>query len=395
MRRFLIFTILLVFAAGFAFSADFGLLADQKIEAEKELFTYTLGFTPWFSWNNGNGVSLFLSGLFSLQYINDNGNSGWLEPGLVPELSRFALSYRINQGMSLEAGRFGYADVLDIAASGFFDGLRFDFDAPIGSVSAGAFYTGLQYKETAKIVMTGNDAANFAKPWDFDSIGDYYASRRAFITLCWNVPLGETNTLSAEALAQFDLNDSDDKLHSQYGALQMEFYPVNKMRITLGGLFETMQNSDGDFGAAFGALAKVKMNLPTSVNDTFGVTVKFTSGASGDAFTAFMPISSIPQGSIFAGTIAGLALAEVGYIARLIDPLLAECAFRYYIKTYDDDAIDGSLYGGELWASFKWQPLDDIRVTLGAGAFFPGMGNIYPDDAGVMWKITAGLTVSF
>jgi hypothetical protein len=51
------------------------------------------------------------------------------------------------------------------------------------------------------------------------------------------------------------------------------------------------------------------------------------------------------------------------------------------------------MYGAELWASLVWQPLDDLRLSLGGGLFFPGLGNIYPADSGV-WKITAALTLS-
>ena len=397
MRRLFLLTFLLLFTVSFAFSADFGLLVDQKIEAENELFTYTPGFTPWFSWNNGQGISVYLSALLSFKYYDGDSvvNSGWSKPGLIPELSRFALSYRINREMSLEAGRIAYTDVLDFTASGLFDGVRFDMVLPQGNLSAGAYYTGLLYKETAKIIMTGEDAIDYVTPWDYDNFGDYFASRRALAAVRWDMPLGDGYALSAEVLAQFDLTGNDELYNSQYGAVRIDFYPQSMMRISAGALFQTMQNDNGDFGLAFGAMGKLKMELPTPLDDWLGVTVKFTSASTNNAFDAYTPVSSHPQGSVFAGTLAGLALIGADYSVKIINTLSAQCELRYFMQTYDNDLYKDKLLGCEVWASLAWQPLEDIRATLGAGAFFPGLGNAYPSGTDVMWKIIAGVTLSF
>ena len=234
---------------------------------------------------------MFLSGLLSFEYskYSDDvaNNSGWL---FIPELSRFAFSYRINRGMFFEAGRIAYNDVTGFVAGGLFDGLRFSAATSFGGISAGAFYTGFLYKETAKITMTGGDILRYANPWDFDNFGDYFASRRAF--------------------------------------------------------------------------------------------------------AAFTPLSSVTQGAVFPATLTGLALIGADYSVKIINSLFAECAMRYFIRAFDDPAASGSLYGGELWASFTWQPLEDIRAALGAGAFFPGLGNAYPSGADVMWKVSASVTLS-
>jgi hypothetical protein len=391
--------LLLCFLPGLAFSADFGILAEQKIEAENEVFSYLPGFTPWFSWNGGKGLSLYLSGLVSLKYNKFDGdmsdNSGWAEPALTPELLRFALSYRSSQGVSFEAGRIGYSDVLGFAASGLFDGLRLEAPTSLGSFTIGAYYTGLQYKETANIKMTSEDLRNFHKPWDWEYFGDYFASRRALASLRWDMPVGEHSTFSAEALAQFDLNDTDEKLHSQYAGILMSFYPSSTVQINTGALFEAMLNDKGDFNAALGALAQVKMELPTPINDRLGLTVKFTSGLWNDTFTAFTPISSAPQGRVFTEPLGGLALVGLDYNLRLSTSLFAELALRYFMQTFDDPEVKGNLFGGEVWTNFAWQPLNDVRFTLGAGAFFPSLGNFYPDGTDVAWKITAGVVLSF
>jgi len=387
--------VLLLVVAGPVFTADFGLLVNQTIEADKNSFTYTPALTPLFSWNGNDRFSVYLSGLLSWRIRNYTGVADG-ERLFIPELSRFAVIYRINREVFLEAGRIAYNDVTGFAANGLFDGLRCSALLPLGSISAGAFYTGLLYKETAKIIMTKNDTQRYLKSWGADHFGDYFASRRALTALRWDVPVGEMNNLAAEFLAQFDLNDCSGKLHSQYGEVQFTFYPMSMMRITTAALFETMQfmatqNDKGDVSGAFGALAQVKTDLPGDLSDWLSFTVKFTSGSRDGAFT---PLTSITQGAIFPGTLAGLALIGADYSVKIIDSLFAEGALRYFIRTFDDPAADGAVYGGEFWASFAWQPFEDMRATLGTGAFFPGLGNVYPSNAGAMWKINAAVTLS-
>ena len=397
MKRILLLSVLLLFAAGLAFSLDFGVLLDQKFDIDNKLFSYSPTLTPWFSWTGSNGLSVYLSANVWLEYIKyrseSAGDSGLTKPVIKPEITRFALSYR-NKNIFFEAGRVGYSDAIGFAASGLFDGLRFEAAFPAGTISAGAFYTGLLYKESAKIMMTDNDIQIFSEEWKWGSLSEYFAPRRLLASLAWDMPLGEANTLSIEALAQFDLSGSEPALHSQYGEIKMDFIPRDNLGISAGLLFEAMENA-GSFSAAFGFLGRLWYDLPGSLSDRLSATVKFTSGAWNDTFALFTPISSVTQGSIFPGTNSGLASLSVDYNARLHRTLVADIGIRYFMNTYNDPSAEGSLHGGEIWASVAWQPLDDIRVTLGGGAFFPQLGNSYPDDTGVMWKISAGLLLSF
>lgn len=399
MKRFLLLPVMLFFSAGLAFSLDFGLFAEQKIETDNNLFLYNPSFTPWFSWDGGEKLSVYLSGIFSLEYYkysdDQAGAGGWTKPALKFELSRSSLNYRINKNMSIEAGRVEYSDALSFAAAGLFDGVRFMAVSPVGNINAGLFYTGLLYKRTANILMTGDDAVKYAEPWGWDNISGSFASRRLLAALRWDIPLGEANTFSVEILSQFDLNGGDQTLHSQYGEIKVDFFPRNMFVITAGAVFEAMENGEGDLYAAFGALAGFKTALPGSLNDWLNINMKFSSGFLNDAFSAFTPLNSIAQGTIFQNTISGLALLSANYSVRINNAIFAEGFLRYFIRTYDDPAADGNLYGGELWASFALQPLDDIRLALGAGVFFPGLGNVYPAGTELMWKINTVLSLSF
>ena len=388
MKKIKLLIVLLLLITSAAFSADFGLLFDREFSGENELFLYNPSLTPWFSWNGSNGASVYFSGNFSFEHNIYSGemsaNNGWK---FIPELSRFAFSYQNIKGISFEAGRIYYSDLLGLTACGLLDGLRFSAVTSACRISIGAYYSGLQYKETAKIVMTDGDIANYILPWDFNNFNDYFASRRFLASFRLDVPAGKASAFSFEALVQFDLNEYDHYLNSQYGAVKFDIFPSNMVMISAGAVFEAMQTEQKEFNAAFGALAQLKANLPTAVNDQLGLSIKCTSSVIDDIFTDYIPINSVPQGMIFTSTIAGLTVIGIDYNVRIVKPLYAEFAFNYFMRTINTVSND-NMYGGELWASLVWQPLEDIRITFGGGAFFP-------KESDVMWKIIGGLTLSF
>ena len=396
MKRLLLLLILTVFITGITFSYDFGLLMDQRFEADNESFVYYPIFVPWFSWNGDNGMSIYLSGILSLKHKSSYGgageNDGWGYPVLLPEISRFCFMYRPNQNLFVEAGRIIYSDCMGMTAYGLFDGVRAETGLPVGSLSAGLFFTGLLYKETAQIMMTEADAANFVERDNYFASNRFFANVRYDMPL-YNMPLSEYYMLSLEALFQFDLNGEKEVLHSQYGKAMIEFYPQDKASVAVGALFEVMESNDG-VSAAFGALARFRMALPTSFDSGLRVTGKFSSGPSSDSSYGFTPVSSPAQGIVFPETISGLAMISADYTARITQTLLADAALLYFIRTYNDSLTEGNIYGCEIQASLAWQPLDDLRMTLGSGAFLPAMGNVYTNTQ-ALWKIKASLILSF
>jgi hypothetical protein len=408
MKKFLLLPALLLCSAILIYSVDFGLLVDQKAEAGDDLgsgdvsFSYSPGFTPWFSWDGGQNLSLYFSGFFSMDYnhYDDNidDNDGWKKPVLLPELSRFSVSYRPNRDLLVQAGRIPYTDALGFAASGLFDGFLTEAAFPNGSVTAGCFYTGFLYKETAKITMTGGDMQNYAEPWDWDYFGDYFASRRALAAFRWDMPLLEFHNLTFEALAQFDLNGNDESLHSQYGEVLADLFLSSKLGITAGALFEIMEiGGEGgyDLTSALGGLVRMRTEIPGALDDGMTFAVKFTSGSWNDTFTTFTPVTSSAQGFVFPGTLAGLCLISTDYTLRLLPALFLESSLRYFLRTYDNTQAEGKYaYGGEFWASLAWQPFDDLRFSLGSGVFFPSLGNVYPSGTGPLWKAQAGISLS-
>jgi hypothetical protein len=213
--------------------------------------------------------------------------------------------------------------------------------------------------------------------------------------LRWDMPLLERHTFSLEALSQTDLNGGDERLHSQYFEAVAELAPSSAWNLLFGLLFEAMENQEGDFSAAFGTLVQAKTEVPGSLNDGLTVLAKFVSGSWNETFTAFTPLCWPAEGAVFTETLSGMAVLAAEYAARLRPSLFLENNLRYFFRTFDDSAQAGKYaYGGELWISLAWQPVDDIRLVAGGGGFFPALGNIYGGDA-PQWKIAASLLLSF
>jgi hypothetical protein len=384
--------------ASSVFAFDFGGLLETAMEAESSYFWLTPGLTPWFSWDNGEGMSAYLSAMVSARYENyyDNGNDGFRKPALLPELTRFSFAYNRGGLYSAQAGRVEYTDVLAQTACGLFDGLRFQAAAGGMNISAGAFYTGLVYKETARILMTGNDAVNYAK--QVDGFSSYHASKRLFAFGRVDMPLMDYHNLFFEVLAQFDLNGGNEKLHSQYAQFLVEIFNKMDMRILGGAVYELMENRGGSrgdaVGSAFGALASVEAGLPGPLNDSAKLTAKFSSGPYNGGF-GYMPLTSAAQGMVYTGVFSGLWLARLDYEVRLLPSLYGEANASLFAKTYKEPDSPGSFYGGEMWASLAWRPYEDLQVSLGGGLFIPGKGYAHSGGRSAVYRISAGVTVSF
>jgi hypothetical protein len=399
-----------------AFSLDFGLLLDQRLEFNRDALSalpsdsssaslsYNSGAAPWLSVGISEKAQFYFAGNISFKYAED----AWAKPLPLLELSRLELDYRPSSRTLFKAGRFGFSDSSGLIASGSFDGLYGELQTALGSVALGLWYTGLIFKETAGISMTGSDLADYHSPWDWGEINNYFAPRRLLTDLRWDIPglLGPLNVLTLEGFAQFDLSDHGDTLHSQYLEARYVFFPVSALQISAGAIAELLEGG-GEYGIALAAFAEAGVRLPGSINHRLSLGADFSSGNWNETFTAFAPLSGHPAGMLFTQKLSSLARLSLGYKARLIEALSLDMGARYFIRTDSGTPAESAgtnagegpeagvvFYGGEIYASVLWAPLDDITLTLGGGAFFPGLGNV-ASGADIGWKFMAGLILSF
>lgn len=387
-----------VFAATFAISAfayDFGLVLDQGCAFNQDANSYSGSFAPWFSWELNEKVQLYFSGNFDISSERED----W-QPPLLFEIGRFEMNYLLAPGKLLNAGRIRYSDGSGLVASGLFDGAGVNFDWRIGRVSLGGYYTGLLYKETAQITMTGEDALDYYAPWGAGDGGRYFAPSRLFAVLGYDIPglLFALDTLSLEAIFQFDVSAHDEPLHSQYLEAGYSFSPIRRFQFDVGVIVEGMESNAAGFQAAFAGYGDAMMDVPGSLNDRFSVGIRSSSGNTSDTVTAFNPINGHSGGMVFAPKFSSITVISGTYEARLLETLSFDFAVRGFLRT-DKTSVggaeidsDSSGLGAECYGSVIWAPMDDISCTLGGGAFFPGQA--FAGETPVKWNISVGLILS-
>jgi len=378
-----LFVICYLLFADSLFAVDVGLVLDQNaiVIGDGPAFGYNGIFIPRITGLIGNAGDFYISG--GINYKSDP----W---SFVPELLRTDFSWRTGS-MDFTVGRMAYDDPLGYVASGLFDGARFSKYTKIGTFSAGAWYTGLLYKERAKIEMTENEytAHKTAIDWN-DFSNTYFAPRRFLAAADWVYKGFLDNAIAKLSLiSRFDL--SEEKLHSQY-LVGKAIIPVETIvsngafSVDLGGSFELIEESNKTntaFATAFAAEA-----APAWRNNVHYISlgIKYASGES-DGMAAFLPLTTNAQGQIWNPKISGITMLSLEYTARLHETLSVGFYPAYYIL---NGSGGNGRNGGEIFGAVYWSPSPDINVNLGAGASF---GNVVPDEK-ASWRVALNVVLS-
>jgi hypothetical protein len=259
--------------SGFVFGLDFGAVLGINPEwkgADGEAGgVYACFLGPWVSASPHETLGLYFSGSVALRLEQE----GWnflpvlSAPPVLPELGRFMLAWRPLPRLGLEAGRLRWGDSNGVIAAGLFDGITVSVDLWGSGLSAGGYYTGFQYKDSADICMTLSDAAEYLQPFDWDDpAATYFASRRVLAALSWEAPAlaGSPHGLCLQGLGQFDLNDTEDWLHSQYLSLRFLFSPLPVFALSAGAVLELTEQAEADAKAALALLVDADWHPPTA-----------------------------------------------------------------------------------------------------------------------------------
>jgi len=390
---FLIFLFYLL-PLNLSFGIDFGVFLDQTAggggNGDESSFDYSGILVPHIAFYWGDDGELFVSAGARADYLNEE----WT---IVPELLRTELSFYFGRG-ALTAGRMQYSDPLGYVADGLFDGARFGYDTNAGTFGAGAWYTGLLYKERAYIVMTAKDVESYNKKLDYsDFANTYFAPRRFVAALDWeNLSLAHLFTAKAAVIGQFDL--TGEQLNSQYlvGNFTM---PYKAFAFNLGGCLELIQ-SKGDSGTAFSGDLGASWQLPTALSQRLLFLARYASGSVGDgsnSVKAFLPVTSKTQGYVLKANLPGITLLSLDYAARLHRSCSVELSSNYFIRndteTYSGLGKNGYLLGNEFYGRVFWSPVSDFAFNFGGGAFLPSMGNVAP-DVKALWRVEANAIIS-
>jgi hypothetical protein len=394
--------ILTFFIAAVAFGADFGLVLGTEgvynDSLNPEGFSVNVTASPWVSAVWSGAIDLYVSGKMTFQYEETK------EPpeAYFFEAERTELNARPAPGMYLGLGRRRFEDSAGLVATGLFDGAAFSAKFGMSYLSLGAYYTGLLYKETAKIFLTPGDIERYEKPLDSAGLEGYFASRRVLLALTGEFPdLMSRMNLAAQALAQFDVNGDSESLHSQYLELRVALEPVDILHLSLGGVGELAQGQE-QTAWSMAAFGRADWEAPGALADMVSAELLWTSGRSGEKIRAFTPVSGKNAGRVFEGGTEALGRAAFSYRARPVKSVSLEAGAAYFIRTdletLKDKDLDGAsgsrLLGGEVYGSLVWGPDSAFRLSAGGGAFFPGWGGAFLKDAAGRWKADFGVIVA-
>jgi hypothetical protein len=382
--------------AQFCCSQDFGLLLGQKVLFSNEeqgtgTQEYTGALMPWFAAPLGNRADVYVSGGISALYADE----AW-KP--LPELYRFEFIWNPAPDLRLELGRVPFGESLAAVMTGLFDGASAAINLGGGRLHAGLFYTGLLYKKTAHIYMNTQDRNKY---YDDDS---YFASRRLVAGFNWEKTsvFDTESSLALSGIGQFDLNDTDARIHSQ--CLEFVFtLPLGiSFNLVSGAVLEVAEATGDDPYAAFALSAELQWLLPGALSDVLSFTGRFSSGAWSDGVGAFIPLTAQAQGKVLRPMFSGIAWIEAAYSARLHPAFATTLSAAYFFRTdkttYTAPDMDAQslspLLGGELYGSLSWAPFSDVLLSLGGGVFLPQTGKVFSDNAELQYNVELTAVIS-
>jgi hypothetical protein len=210
------------------------------------------------------------------------------------------------------------------------------------------------------------------------------------------------NSLLLGGIGQFDFNDTDARIHSQWIEAQFTAPLGARFNTVSGAVIELAEETGKDPCAAFALSAELQWFPATAVSDVWSIRGGFSSGAWNEVLRGFIPLTAKAQGKVLRPMLSGIALAETVYSARFHRSFSAEISGAYFFRTDnttyaapDMDAGSSSpLLGGELYGSLSWAPFSDVVFSLGGGAFLPQTGNVFSDDAKVKYRVELAAGIS-
>jgi hypothetical protein len=210
-------------------------------------FDFRADLIPWVSLPIGDIYNFYASLMVSAGYGGDKAPSNGALPSgdnshwaLLFEPERIEFSANLAERLTVSAGRLRFWEQSSFAASGNFDSVAVRAGFEAGTLSAGAAYTGLLYKESAYITMTKNDLKNYHD----DDV--YFAPKRILAGAVWDSKSssGGSFSYSLSALAQADLKSSG-YLHSQYLEGEASYFLTTSLSLRGQAAAELIEVADG------------------------------------------------------------------------------------------------------------------------------------------------------
>ena len=384
----LIFIPLSLFAADFSLvlNVDAGFGGKKNNDPE---FDFRADIWPRFTTPLGSAGEFTVMAGFTF----GTGEDGFY---FVPELLRTEFLFRFGKS-GIRFGRIDYGDPVSFVTQGLFDGVQFFTSGGFGSFNAGIWYTGFLYKKNANIAMTIEEKQHIDIPLDYSGfsgfVNTYFAPKRFIAAVGWEHPsLGGIARLGATITGQIDLSGGH---HSQYLVIKAGI-PISNFSMEFGGVMELSQS--GVFNMAFAGQAGVFWLPPGKFNSSLSAVFNYASGGTGGFITQYNPVTAKHFGSVVSLNFSGLSVLTLNYTARFARSLGVSFSASYFIcSDLSGNAItsspQGHFLGPEIFGHIVWSPFSDLQFNIGAGAFFPVLGNAGRTEP-ISWKAEISVTFS-
>ncbi|MBU0929240.1 MAG: hypothetical protein KKA67_15920 [Spirochaetes bacterium] len=346
----------------------------------------------WISMPVGASSSLYASARY--QFYGDFYLSPSAAPALVPYLFTAGRvewegfhSLGDKSSVKWSIGRVPFQDFSGRVVNGLLDGAKAELSVGTVQASAAVAYTGLTFKDDAKILIDADDEARWADtaagwPSDF-AVGRLVASLGArFIELLPKHDFG------LEAWAQFDLDTAGTVItNTQYAEPYIEGRIGRALRWRLWAAAEFGQ--DPSFFYAMAAGARLRLALP----EVLGLRVTASSAwAGGDydaggVMRAFKPITA---GSLAMIGSAAFSDAMNVSLDASVSPWRGLSVGSNVAGVLSPGAADPYL-GLDASARVSFAPFNDLSASLSGGVFMPN--TVADPDSSLSWSVSLSAQV--
>jgi hypothetical protein len=379
-------------------------------------FTQSLRLNAFLSGKAGAVFAFIVSGYgdfgyssFSAEPLSYGGNLNRLELDFFLGPAAAPSQFRV------EAGRLRVSDPGAYLAFDRMDGLSAALSLGQFDMKAETGYTGLLSAKEAGIILSAQDAADYADETLFFAPPRLYAA--ALFKLSEVFLRGD---LSLHAALQSDLRTAPtDKVDSQYLQLLLEGPIASGIAYKLGGIYQFIQTparAARPMRTAAGATAELSWTNPAALGSRAEFVADWSSGSSeadlnagadvvpdGLALGQTLPLGSLTAGSAFELPFQSMIRLKLAYSMSPAKALSLRLAASGFMRSGAEEPADPEFIAGsdEAWLgeegelAIQWQPLSDLRLSLSGACFLPAADLSFAADADPRWNASLGISVDF
>lgn len=287
-------------------------------------------------------------------------------------------------GLNWALGRTYFNDYSHKILNGLFDGAQVGLTFPQAELAFAAGYTGLTYKNDAKIRIDADDAERLALS------RTVLAPQRLFLSASAAFPeLIPSHTFGLDVLGQFDLMRRKTATHTQYFIPYIQGKMHRNVSWKLWGALQFGQDGRFFYSAASGL--SLQYFNPQWRNFTVRGSLDWAGGDydKKGAMRAFIPVTHLNHTRIAKTLFSDTFTAGVSASVRPVQGLMTELA--YTMLTRPNNRKESVYTGSELLAALAYGFYNDFNLSVVSGVFIPKKQQGLPRQ--VRWLAELAFTV--